>query len=253
MFYCLVDNLPINTDQQPNKRFVRTFIIGCICHIIAYSILSIDLLANNPMIRVFVNLIKKWYWMIFALDLSMLGILHKGFFGLVSIKNLIFGGNKNTAPTNNIGDEQPQQIQPQIRQQIQIHQSELPQPQAQQQPQPQAQQQPQPQRQKSRDAVKKPSEELDIDLLTENEERSNVVEEKHSEHKETSSKVIVPSETQDIPEVDDNDDACDVDEPDTGETDGNPKLTEDNINKYVINKGKIVTNVSLKSEDLNLQ
>jgi len=224
MFYCLVDALPINTNQQPSKRFVKTFIIGCICHLVVYSFLSIDLLVNNPIIHVFVNLIRQWYWIIFMIDLSMLGILNKGFFGYETIKNLIFDKNKHVDMIDHPTQELFQLKQPDtqlLNESKQLHK-------------------------KSPKYAKKIHEELDIDLLTENEEK---MEKEEKTEDELIPKSINSSDTL---KVDDSDIVCDTDEPDNDKIGENPKLTEDNINKYVTNKNKIVTDMSIKSEDLNL-
>lgn len=241
MFYCLIDAIPIGTGQPADKRLIRTFIMGSICHAITYILLSSGLVASDPIVSLF----KQWYWMICGIDLSMLGIINKGFFGYEWIKGILCG---ETLPM--ITD----QNQPTVL----AHEPPIPEVQA-PAPTPEPIAKPRPV-QEHRSASISSKDELDIDLLTENDvdvdldvddsdvlttevaadttipptdaAPANIVVSPTDTVAPPSDAVVVVSETKDT---------C------------NPKLTEDNINKYVIGKQKIITTVSVKSEDLNLQ
>jgi len=244
MFYCLINSLPWGREMTSNQRFTRTFIIGLVCYAIIYMMPSFD---QYQVFKVGIDSIRSWLWIIFGLDLALLGIITKGFFGYNLIKSYMIGTPKREVPKQ-IVNNQPHLKLKQIN-------------------------------------------DLDVDLITEHGDQNTEHGDQNTEHgkvssdetnkevkkevdkskevdpsKEVNNRVIntevVNKEVIDI--VGEKDDDIEIDTEVDVVGDGTvgantvgvegspPKLTHDNINKYVTGKSKIIVNQSVRSEDLNL-
>ena len=222
MFYTTIKTI-LGATTLPRK-FMVTIILGTILYGIIYYLLS------SGYLKMF-QVIVPYFLYIFILDISLLGILYKGFFGYDKIKNLFSGGNSATPPPIVISPnttEAPSGVAPQ-------NTSTLP-------PRNEAPHQSQP-----AEHPHKPSEdELDIDLITEqdgSEEPDDQVPREPDAH---------ASKEKDIPEEPDTSKVPDEQPTPKPDECDRPKLTQDNIQKYVINKSKILVDETAKSEDLKL-
>lgn len=227
MFYTTINTI-LGATTLPRK-FMITIILGTILYGIIYYLLS------SGYLKVF-QVVVPYFLYILILDISLLGILYKGFFGYEKIKNLLFSNNSTVhQPITDSSNTPPNAISAPG---IPPNTTTAP---------PQKEVPPQSQSQSAEQTNHKPSEdELDIDLITEqdvSEEQDDSTSKEHDAPKEKDKDV---SEEQDTPK--------EQDEPTTPKLDENdhPKLTQDNIQKYVINKSKILVDETAKSEDLKL-
>ena len=265
MVYCLIHVLPWGIEMASNKRMVRTFVMGTICYFALYLLLHTKLLEYNAMMSMAVTMISKWLWLICAMDLSLLGILNKGFIGSHMMTNFfgpklltqevvpqiqgsdVIGASKiadtNDVKTNPETTPVVKETTPVVKETTSVvkettHEVKETTP--------------------KRDVkYEVTADDLNIDLLTDDEGvddndveldegKTNAFVEKsdtHVDEKKTNT-CVEKSDTH-------------VDETDTHVVENDlisshPKLTQDNIEKYVTMKKKICVDPSVKSEDLIL-
>jgi len=247
MFFSLISLVPWGIDMDPLTKIARTFIIGCTCYTAIYMSTMIEYLMNHPALAAILTMAKSWLWIIFLVDLVAFGALNR---------TSLFNFTHQTQPQPQT--QQLQQFQPPHL---------LQQPQLSQPCQPQI------------GAAQKPPV-LDIDLLTENEEdededededenegdedeedEEDVDEDDFLDLGEDVKDVKEVKEVKDVKEVKEVKEVKDVkeikevkevkEEPKEAEI-PTPKLTQDNIAKYVNHKVKAPKEMSLKSNDLEL-
>lgn len=249
MIFNLVNIIPWGSDLPADKRIVRTLIIGCVCYVLLYSLISMNQFIQNQSIILILNMIRKFFWGVFAVDLSLLYILNKNDFSFSMIKNKLLTGLFGEKKEQKLlpQAENPPQVLAKKQETVVNHQPN--------------------QHEKSEKKIQgDDKDELDIDLLTEEFVESEVkkevssaspveipVESKPHDDTKQEKETSAPSDKtgnkdeniSDGPIISNNEEQCEK-KPDC------PKLTQDNINKYVKNKTKIHLHTSIKSEDLNL-
>lgn len=221
MIFSLVKLIPWGLDLSTDKRIVRTFIIGCVCYMLLYLVVSMNYFIQNQTIILILNTIHKCFWGFFATDLSLFYAMNKNSLGFDVIKRMtgMFGGEKEKKLIPQ-SENSPQTLV--VKQEPVLKQVEN----------------------KKNDKV-----ELDIDLLTEDNVEPDVTEVKKPELEPQEIKGETSAETI----QDEGKSTVENREEKQSEKQSEcPKLTQDNINKYVKNKAKIKLHASVKSEDLNL-
>uniref|UniRef100_A0A6C0BJI5 Uncharacterized protein n=1 Tax=viral metagenome TaxID=1070528 RepID=A0A6C0BJI5_9ZZZZ len=215
------------------QRVIRTFLIGSACYGIIYYLLHY--------FSMFTWIGSK-FWILWGMDVCMMGILNTGFMGGHKWWTTLF--NNVTQPAL------PQQALPPTLPPPQALPPVLPSPtQTSLQLSPQHLHPTPPTVQTAQTSYPPPAEKLEIDLLTENEDDSDpdLTQEKNSNP---------PSLTTEIPPSTQNPLSTEIPQTGTPETENqvSPKLTSDNIQKYVTRKpaAMAVTNPSIKSADLIL-
>lgn len=245
MFYTLIHMLPWGPELPDNQRLVRSFIIGLVCYVFLYSLLPIDRIVKYSLITTIARIIKNWFWLIFSMDLAILGIINKSNFIKSQIHGWLGKTVEGTKDNQRVINPQPivHAISPPPVNNKTLTTNKLP-----------------------RNNSSNRKEELDVDLLTENEENEENEEKDKNIEIITSTKqstdlkpvgvnkAEIENEEKPTNEEKPNHEGVDIDK--EIEEDDNvgehPKLTSDNIDKYVRNKNKIQINQSIKSEDLNL-
>jgi hypothetical protein len=81
MFFYLIHNLPWGQDLQQGKRNVRTLIIGSVCYILFHALLYADRINFPPMFSTMVFIVRRYFWFIFAADLIAMSVLYKIAYG----------------------------------------------------------------------------------------------------------------------------------------------------------------------------
>ena len=253
MFYYLIHNLPWGEHLQPGKRNVRTFIIGSVCYILLHALLFANKINFNPMMTTITYIIRRYFWWIVIADAISMAITYKLTYGrniltelpLIEMVGEWIGGGRGNRNIRPIEPELGEPIKAQSFPDLPINST------------------------KSRETncisankVNK-EDELDIDLLTENESLPD-----------PNSQDIVTSDPPILPKVDNNEEIDNIepvanevnnldepngpngkneDEDEEEEEVTTPKLTSENINKYVINRSRLkLAAIDIKSEDLNL-
>ncbi len=285
MFYYLVQKLPWGVDLEPNKRIIRAIIISSIGYSLLYAILLNAKICSNPMFFTVFQIIRKYFFFVLMTDIILtisLAILSHG-------RNFLYQLPFPQALKELLGftEENGQQTIPQTIQQTIQHKVDpiiINQNQSTQKNLSQSTSSPK----LIQSGIKNQNEnELDIDLLTENEsqpdENTNNNIQQTNKNNDNDENLINDNDENLI----DNDENL-IDESLNSETNSTistnqsnnenntseyeiqtendilteptsieegPKLTPENINKYVINRSKlkIKTNeVDIKSEDLKL-
>ncbi len=81
MFFYLVHNLPWGQDLQQGKRNVRTLIMGSVCYILFHALLYADRINFPPMFSTMVFIIRRYFWFVLAADLIAMSVLYKIAYG----------------------------------------------------------------------------------------------------------------------------------------------------------------------------
>lgn len=282
MFFYLIHNLPWGLELENGKRNVRTFLIGSVCYILFHALLY----ANNknfigmPMLSSFLYMIQRYFWWVLIADSIAMSITYKLAYGRSILTELpllevIGGWFKGNRP-----ELQPQLIVPAINppaitilpksinpmpisMELDIKNKKLPVA-------------------NMKDLVKnlpKNNDDLDIDLLTENEsikpiinnnlipqpivsdenidEKDDINENKME--KEIKIESIIETKVENKSNT--NMDVSDVSSLHSSNVSNNssgssgPKLTTENIKKYVLNRDSLKikhSELDIKSEDLHL-
>ena len=278
MFFYLIHNLPWGEELQHGKRNVRTFIIGAVLYILFHALLFSNKVNFNPMIITIFYMIKKYFWWIVMADCIAMAITYKLAYGRNILTEIpIFqmvgdwiGGNNN--------EPQPQpQLQPQPQPPLQSHRP--------QSINTKTNVSDQTSNSSVQSAIQKTenhfnqqrsqinnNDDLDIDLLTENESQPGQTQSNQlhpdsdlAENDDVKSENIEYEETPidnetTIEQIEDqlsNNSQLSNDSQNSQQllSEMGPKLTSENINKYVINRSKLKlknTAAEIKSEDLNL-
>lgn len=258
MFYYLIHNLPWGEHLQPGKRNVRTFIIGSVCYILLHALLFASKINFNPMMITITYVIRRYFWWIVIADALSMAITYKLAYGRNILTEIpliemvgewiggardvgLDGGNRNIRPTDpGLGEP----IEVKTLPDLSIHSTKL--------------------RETDLNSANKinKEDELDIDLLTENESLPD-----QNSHNIMTNEPSVSPKAEDNEEIDNTEPVANevnnLDE--SGEPNGpdeknedeeevdTPKLTSENINKYVINRSRLkLAAIDIKSEDLNL-
>ena len=274
MFYYLIHNLPWGEQLQPGKRNVRTFITGSVCYILIHALLFASKANFHPMATTIIYAIRKYFWWIVMADAMAMAITYKLAYGRnilteIPIFEMIgewIGGTRETQPPQNNIQPHPQQLQANLplidkSQQMDKTQANVP-------------------INSVKNTTIEPNkddktqnDELDIDLLTENESQPDdqtikVLVDKNIKLDKTITKSdkLDTEHEKDIIEPDEAViDSVNVDEEIDPENENKetqslpvespqkPKLTSENLSKYVINRSKLkIPAPEIKSEDLNL-
>jgi len=284
MFYYLIHNLPWGNDLQPGKRNVRTFITGSVCYILLHALLFTDKVSLNPMLTTVFYMLRRYFWWIVLADAVAMSITYKIAYGRNILTEIpifqalgewvggargerqpvvpqprVIAGTGNPVPQNTVAG-------PKLPPQSTVTNKNTP-------------------TQKLQEKMKPTTglndEELDIDLLTENESQpdektnqavqqpqTNEVDgeiddetENEGEPDESGSRINEDIDEDIDDEIDDESKTENDDQQTTPsssppeKSSPGPKLTPENITKYVINRSKLKlknTEVDIKSEDLNL-
>lgn len=271
MLFNLINILPWGSDLPKEKRIVRTFIIGNICYIASYFLLSIDFLWSNPLINGIINVIRQYFLGVFMADLSLLYVLNRQYFGLQNFKSQLmnlFGSNTKPQGNSPFLIDQNQDRAHRDRKNPQdpqdLHHPQDPQdphhprdpqdpqdPQDSQEPQdphnPRDQQDPQEpqnlQNPEHSNPFKTKKASVEITDLTKSNELSGHIAEDQNKSVETVK-----------PEIDAKSNSVNpVTEPEpSSQNNQNLTLTQENLKKYLANREKLNIDTTIQSMDLNL-
>jgi hypothetical protein len=100
MLYYLIHSLPWGADLQAGKRNVRTFLIGSICYILFHALLYSDVKIPNY-VTIAYYILRKYFWWILAADAVAMAISYKIAYGRNILNELplfevirdLFGGH----------------------------------------------------------------------------------------------------------------------------------------------------------------
>lgn len=271
MFFYLIHNLPWGSQLENGKRNVRTFLIGSVCYILLHALLYANTknFIGIPMLSSFLYLAQRYFWWILLADSAAMSITYKLFYGRSILTELPLLGafkglfkkeeNKEIIPTiTNINI-------PKIDETKNINITPI--------------------NNKEQSKVQtKNSNELEIDLLTENESIKPVISKINNietidstnhtldtskQIKENNSNEIIINEPSNIKndnkEIEQknnqsenqqtsNSDISEINSSHSSTNSSGPKLTSENIDKYVINRKLKIkqSELDIRSEDLDL-